>query len=1399
MANKTLAAEGTFTANGINYTAQDSGAVLTLDDSNNVTGISSGKVVATLANNSAVQVTFDASDGALDFTATGDGEVITVTQLFPIEFISGEFTYKGNTISIPAGSYLAIVNAGDGYSLRNENHFVYDSSYIFSGATMTSDSQQVNSHFVLSDGTNTRELDLVQLGKVINNFTERGFTLVKGSSEVMNIVDYTLTATAVDQDAGLNISLGADGVTLVPNSGDGALNISLTRGDTEIISGELQCTKGSITFGFDHAVTLEADTSFTFERNGYTLTATTTDKATTAVELTSDGKIKFTPTAGDGGLKLSLKQGNITLFDGELNVSGGTITFDANMQKFSFTKGTTVSISLDDGARQIEFTVVNADASFKVEADGAGNFKLTPDSGDGSLDISIKQGDKTVFYNNISVNSGSIIIGNMGQTVGLTAGASMTVTIGSYTLDVTATDDANFKLGVSSDGSISIEPTQGDGALNVAIKRGTNEIFNNTINVTGKIIFNPATQAITLPDGTAVSLEFNNYTLTATADGDASSKISFADNGITIAPTKGDGTLNITLGSKSGSMDANIEVLAGSFTLGDGGAITVAQDTELQIKFSDNYIINFKATDKAGGSLTLGEDGITFAPGSDDGGLQLSVTRGTDTRSASLDVTGGSVTYKLDGSISLAKGTVVKNVFDDGNILTITANTAASGTMRFSPDSGLTIEPTTTDALEVTLTTDNVDVVKITSIDGSITYSGGIVTASNGTSANLRIYDIWETNLSTSGGSASLQFTDDRTVYTANEGATFVLEYTEDGSTLEIENGTYSDIYATETSDAIELISEGATFRCNDEEFVFTLETAGNYTLNGMAITTSQDNTQVLMPDYDTITFADDAPVKVSTVEGDKFFTVTPGEDSISFSTKNLDHTQVSGTIEFDNATKKFSCTAGTELAITRDDTVTTLTAPNEISAAYKVDDGIAYFDLDENSTANIAVTNDGQTTFTGNLTAGGVLSFNPTTGTFGLTGANSSHGDGNNTFAQITTDNGYSVKLATNDTTVVFIPTITDGKLELNFPNENKNAMLFTLGKDGNQILQRQLIINGTIGVDNASQELSLTKDTVLSLSPDGENWLEITATADASGQLTFTEEGIRFAPNAGDGKLQLTIDNRQATLDVSAGAIILNGDGMMSLEKDSVLNLAWEDGTKLIITASNTGGAIGFDSQGLKISSNGELSIDLSTATGVQTTMSKLNGSIHYNAGKVLFDDNSTLTATSSLGGQPTNITLESNGTGGYIEISATGTRYVAGTGALKVTWSRDGKESSFSINSGSVYIGHGIFQIAEGSDLSTDLKDLISTLNFTTTDAGTYTINGQTITTTAENISMTATDDYMTFKTSSDPVTYNGMNFAGNGNVSLSNKSNRWFGVQRLISRYGRSAPRPCGKIH
>ena len=110
----------------------------------------------------------------------------------------------------------------------------------------------------------------------------------------------------------------------------------------------------------------------------------------------------------------------------------------------------------------------------------------------------------------------------------------------------------------------------------------------------------------------------------------------------------------------------------------------------------------------------------------------------------------------------------------------------------------------------------------------------------------------------TTGGTASIQFTADRTVYTANEGATVVLDYL-DGTTLEIQNGSYSDIYADNIEDGLELISEGSTFKSNDYEFVFTLETAGNYNLNGINVITTSDNVQVLLANYDTVIVGDNA------------------------------------------------------------------------------------------------------------------------------------------------------------------------------------------------------------------------------------------------------------------------------------------------------------------------------------------------------------------------------------------------------------------------------------------------------------------------------------------------------------------------------------------------------------
>ena len=343
-ATQKITAGDTLPLDGVNYTAIED-SVLNLDDEGKISGIASGKVLAVVADaENSPKVTFDATNNEFNFTATSDGKVISITP-FPIEFISGEFNYNGGRIDITAGSKLALVTKRGDFILRNQNHFITDSAYIFSSTALTSESEHVISDFSLTNGDDVRELHLEQLGTVINTFSQTGFTLVKGSSEVLNIGDYKITATAKDKDAGLNMDLGEEGLTFVPNTGDGTLTVALSRNGNEIISGELECTSGKITFGYDKAVTFDKGTAFNFTYNNYVSTIIATDDATTAIELTDNG-ITFTPGENDGGLALVLTKNNKTVFGGTLNITNGTITFDSEEKKFSFTKGTKISLGI---------------------------------------------------------------------------------------------------------------------------------------------------------------------------------------------------------------------------------------------------------------------------------------------------------------------------------------------------------------------------------------------------------------------------------------------------------------------------------------------------------------------------------------------------------------------------------------------------------------------------------------------------------------------------------------------------------------------------------------------------------------------------------------------------------------------------------------------------------------------------------------------------------------------------------------------------------------------------------------------------------------------------------------------------------------------------------------------
>ncbi len=2099
----------TLTLDGVTYTALDD-TQLNLDDDGKVSGIASGSVTAKVTGKEdSPTVTFDATDGAFNFTATGNGEVISITP-FPIEFISGEFTYTGGRIDITAGSDLAVSTQRGDYVLRNENHFETDSAYIFTATSLTSDAEHVISKFSLTNGSDTRELNLEQLGKVVNTFAESGFTLVKGSSEVLNMGNYKLTATATNADAGLNMELGEAGLTFVPNKNDGTLNVSLSRNGNTIFGGELECTNGSITLGYDHAVTFAKDTSFNFTTpNNTVLTVTANGEATTAIALTDNG-ITFTPGSGDGGLDISLSKKGSQVFEGSLNITDGTITFDTDERKFSFSDGTKIALGIGNLELGIEVvgdtTVGNGiGASFKIDADANGNLIFTPDENGGSFNISLKRDDatllknsvlgnsllsaedddlETLFENNVTV-SGPIMFNLQTGLLTLVDGTEFSLAFKNYTLTATAKGDASSTLSLTEEG-ISITPELGDGKLNLAlgsangsmsvdievlsggfvfgfdetlkvvegtelqltfsddyivnfkatdaaggalsigedgitfapnsedgglelsvtrdgetrtasldvtgsltykldgsislaegtvvknvfedgnvltitantdaggsivfnpstgltitpstpdafnlvlkghdgigefdlseitgtiaysnsvvtlsdgasfagvcifdynvapllgfsiksvggdtaidfdltqiaitpatgasatmfnsetgngwtmsdgtitvgyfndellytlppgseisaaiplldfiletagtytingmnvttasdnvrvlltnydtitvdgmgytalddnvtltigdgvttcaggevnltfedmnmffnfdttngslsydstnnklslaagavvyiqqddfvvqltakedisataihtrfdipyfqwdgtptfaiaainngtqtfggdltfgggvghkfsssnfslidsnthnihdsymeltlgnykvklatdgdtsfaeldmstagkilvnyydenynapkltISRGNAVIFDSSISVTGAIILDTENHTIGLSDASKVTFAFKNYTLTATAKGDAAGAISFTEEGISFTPQEGDGTLNLTLDSTDGSKSADIEILSGGFFFGLDGTLNVVKDTELQITFSDDYIVNLKATDAAGGAISLGEDGITFTPNEDDGGLELSVTKNDETRTASLDVT-GSLTYKLDGSITLAEGTVVKNEFASGRTLSITANTDASGSIRFDTEDGLTITPAASDALTVTVSRDTAPNVEFTEIIGSISYSGGIVTLADGTEFNGKLVDNFpegdppegapaeappapmdgdeNVSIKTEGGTSTVDFTQAYAiVYAPGEGATLTLDIGPGSTPIVLTAGSISD------GGSAEGVPETGLFAGTNLTGVFkppiTLFDTGSYTLNDMNLTTASDNVKVQLTESGTITVdgisykmlddaaqltfdsdgkvsglasgsvqatlagEDDSPtitfdatdgaidfaatdddalavtfsgrvfkftegtaavkgdtvttgaVKFSTsgnyshadyeftVEDAAEFTITTDVFSISSekfsvsvsagdSTLNFDvsgtairdftdHTFAlaggttvattlgdltitaattdeaggefsftskgitfapnandgslnvsishagtpifsnglslsNGSIAFNPTTQEISLFAGTKISATRGEQVIMLTASEDISASYKVEDEIFYLMLDDSAKANISVVRNGQTVIdNANFEVGGVFSYRPETGTFGLTGASSSYGDGTNTFAQLTLngqDGSRTFRAETNDVTLVFIPTYTDGKFEFNFPNENKHAMKFTISDDGQTAFSSNIAVDGTVGIDPDTQEISLAKGTVLTLT-QGTNDLEITALDEAGGKLTVTDDGIRFVPNADDGKLELSFVNtgRKATLDIT-GAVVFGNDGKLSLEDGTEVNLAWEDGNSLKLTSSGSTGSISFVEKGLKITTDDEnLNMTFSTPS-MSTDISGIKGTIYYNAGDVSFDENSKITATTTLGGQPIFTTLETLDGTGHISFNTTnGVIYAADTGALRVTWSRDDLESTFTINSGYVQIGHGLFKIAEGTDLATDLKDFVPALYFTTAEAGTYTINGQEITTSAEGLALTATDNYMSFTTSDDVVTYDGMTFAGTGKVSL-----------------------------
>ena len=593
----------------------------------------------------------------------------------------------------------------------------------------------------------------------------------------------------------------------------------------------------------------------------YELSITATDDASVTIDMDDEGTIYIHNGEDDGALEVTFGYGGKTFFTSTLNLNGG-ISFNPSTHETGLIAGSTAEITVNGYTMEL---TAPEDAAVIISRDGTVFTLSTSDTEKAATFKIYDSAGEELFEGEVSLN-GSVSFDILTNAMTLFDGTTLGLSLDNYEVTLTANGDASSTFVLDGD-EFTMTPGENDGSLEVTLTGGDEVIFDGEISVeSGSVSFNRTTGELEFAAGTSVELTVGDYTFVTTNEDAAGGIVSFSENGVTYTPNTDDGGLAITIETSDTSVAlGTLSVTNGSFTLDAENHITVSSGTSVDLTFVDGSVVNVTATDEAGGKIDLVGGGIKFTPGSDDGGLELSVTTDGETRTTSLDVT-GSVTYMLGGAIELEEGTIVTNTFESGRILTITANTDASGEIRVT-SGGLTITPATSDALTVAVTASNNDYsFAFDDITGSITYLNGNIVLADGTELNgeavYRTSAAYDTNVKAEGEGTAIEFGDDYFKFTSPSDATLTLAFTFGGANLGwvIEEGSLQF-----GLDGSRLISEGSVISASSSG-VMTLETAGTYTLNGAEITTTEDGVGVYMTNYDTISFSADAAVDLGGV-----------------------------------------------------------------------------------------------------------------------------------------------------------------------------------------------------------------------------------------------------------------------------------------------------------------------------------------------------------------------------------------------------------------------------------------------------------------------------------------------------------------------------------------------------
>ena len=510
------------------YTAVDGDAVINLDSDGKVTGLASGKVTLNVNGSINVGVDIDATKGAQNFTAETDDSSLVITKNFPIKFSRGEFDYTGETVKAAEYSTFSTSIEGAEYNIERSIYGAAQSTYKITDTEIVIESENVTLTDILNDGDNSQSIIYEFDGKVKNNLSDNSITLTKNTTGVFHFNDYDLKVTALDS-AGNKLISNMDGINFTPDSGKTNVLFNYYN-QREFIGGDLKCTAGKITFGYDNKINFADDTSFEFKKDGYTLTASTVNDSKVTIQLI-DNEMTFKPVETEGALNVTLKKGSRTILDNTFSIAGGSValspTDKSNVKKFSLTQDTEIKITKDN---QIITATAQADIAAYIRRDAAGILYFQIDGENAAFDLKVAESDGTENFNGEIVLGGCVAYNDKTNEIIFVSDPSnnngnetfIQIKDGKRTI-YAQTEEQNFSANVNlSDSKITATfSNKNNNSLLFKITKdeGEEEIFNNVIAVNGSFVIDLLKMDFSLNKGTIITtsngLSIKNSTVTA--------------------------------------------------------------------------------------------------------------------------------------------------------------------------------------------------------------------------------------------------------------------------------------------------------------------------------------------------------------------------------------------------------------------------------------------------------------------------------------------------------------------------------------------------------------------------------------------------------------------------------------------------------------------------------------------------------------------------------------------------------------------------------------------------------------------------------------------------------------------------------------------------------------------